>query len=151
MCFLVADSGGCWMVRAPAGHYERYFRRSGEIECGPFAPCDYIAFDYLINGAQWYPRDGQARSRLHCMGLIGSKRIVSFKEIADAPQLFSGRDNGRLLSVAALRGDEFDFFSHDPSASAPLVRHVLEQTPGKLTCHVAKSDEWKRQIVEEAS
>lgn len=148
--FLVEDGGGCWMVRAPKGHYDRYFARTGEVECGDFAACDYIAFDYLINGVQWYPRGGQAQSRLSPMGLVGDARIVSFKELGDAHRLFAGRVDGRLKAVAVVKDGELDFYSHAPSASPALVQHVLGRVSGPLTCHVAKSDEWKRQIVEGA-
>jgi len=46
-----------------------------------------------------------------------------------------------------VRDARFDFYSHDPAASAALVEHVLDSVPGPLTCHVAKSDEWKQAIV----
>ena len=147
--FLVEEgSTGCWMVRAPNDYYERYFTRRRDIQVAAFAPCDYIAFDYLVNG-------GTARSRLYPMGLIGTKRIVSFKPTWEENiHLFSARDQGRLLGVAALReeggGISFDFFAHDPSVSPALVSHVLSRFSGVLTCHIARADEGKRKTVEAA-
>ena len=139
---------GCWMVRAEEGHYESYFTRRGEVHIGPFEPRDYIAFDYLINA-------GKAQSKLYPLGLIGTKRIVSFKPTWEGTcELLSARDDGKLVGVAALGTDEgrtnFDFFAHDPSVARALVGHVLGNVAGAVTCHIARGDVWKQEVVEGA-
>jgi len=149
--FLVEPgSTACWMVRAAEGHYDRYFACSAEIDCGEFAASDYIAFDYLLNGVQWYPRGGQAQSRLYPMGLIGEARVITFKKTWEGYQLFAARQQGRLMGVAVAQNGEFDCFSHDPAASILLVQHVSAQIPGPLTCHIAESDAWKCEIIVDA-
>ena len=147
---LMMEEGavGCWMVRAQEGHYERYFTRRGEVEVVRFEPCDYIALDYLVNG-------GKAQSKLHPLGLIGTKRIVSFKSTwEDACELLSARDDQRLVGVAVLRAEDnrtnVDFFSHDPPVAQALLDHILSNVSGALTCHVARGDAWKREVVERA-
>lgn len=148
---FLAETGstGCWMVRAPEGHYERYFTHTADVQIDAFAPCDYIALDYLVNGAA-------GKSRLYTMGLIGTKRIVSFKPTwQDAIELLAAREGGRLLGVAALdkegHATEFDFCAHDHAAARALVGHVVRShASASLRCHVARADEGKRAMVEAA-
>lgn len=147
---LMVEEGavGCWMVRAQEGHYERYFTRRGEVEIVRFEPCDYIAFDYLVNG-------GEVQSKLHPLGLIGTKRIVSFKPTWEgACELLSARDDRKLVGVGTLRAVDnrtsFDVLSHDPAVAEALVDHILGNVSGELVCHVARGDAWKREVVERA-
>ncbi len=148
--FVEAGGTACWMVRAPEGHYEAYFTASADLACGDFEASDYIALDYLLHGAQWYPRRGQTQSRLYPLGLFGGVRMVSFKQTWEGCRLFAARRDGRLMAVAVVKDGEFDFYSHDPAASAALVEHVLRHTPRPLKCPVALSDIWKRLLVEDA-
>jgi len=147
---LMVEEGavGCWMLRAPEGHYEQYFTLQGEVEVAPFAPNDYVAFDYLVNA-------GKAECKLYLLGLIGTKRIVSFKPTWEgACEVLSARDSGRLLGVAALRAEgqrtSFDFFSQDSTVAEALVAHILTNGSGAQVCHVAHGDTWKREVVEGA-
>jgi len=142
--FMIEEDGvGCWMVRAARGFYTDYFTRRGNVDVGPLQPSDYIAFDYLVNRIA-------VRSRLYPLGLVGAKRIVSFKAMPLAADAFACRENGRLLGVAVVDNGEFDFFAHDVTVAPPLVEHVLRAAQGKLTCHIATTDVWKRRVVEQA-
>jgi len=147
--FLVeAGSTGCWMVRPAEGHYESYFTPPGSVEVRPFTTGDYVAFDYLINRVL-------VPSRLYTLGLIGTKRIVSFKpNWGHNVHMLSAAVDGRLMGVAALTdGDEathFDFYAHDPRVAQPLIAQIIEQSTGPLRCHIATDDSWKREAVQAA-
>ena len=142
---LTEENGiGCWMVRAPGGHYDRFFAVTGPVSVGPLEPRDYVAFDYLINVTGW-------GSRLYPMGLLGTARIVTFKPTWDDAGLFAARQGDRLVGVGVKRqaaeGFEVDVFAHDPKAMRALLESLATPGEAPLTCRVAKTDTVKREAL----
>ena len=142
------STGRCWMVRAKPGHHERYFSRAGDIECGAFVPADYIAFDYLLCRPK-------SESRLYSLGVVGTKRIVSFKQTWEGQTMVAARVGGRLVGIAAANEAEndiveFDAFALRREVLDALFSYALQTFERPVRCHVARSDTQKRATVEAA-
>lgn len=145
---ITAPSGDVWMVREPAGFYEKTFTPDPErpINAGEPEPADYVALDYLLSRPA-------APIRLLPLGLVGSSRFISFVHDWDAGHHMVARQGGRPMALAVAVRDAgatiLDVFGLDRRAMAVAARDLAEQVP-QPQADVAATDSVRRGALEDA-
>lgn len=141
------ESGKCWMIRGPAGHFESYFTTSGPITVGPMEYADWIAFDYLLNHQRLV-------SRLYPVGLTGERRAISFTRKAEWPlpvqeiAIRRGRRMCGCIVVAERDGEaQADFYTPDAELAEEAVRYLKPRCGERLRVAAASRDEIKTQAL----
>lgn len=145
---LTDPGGDVWMVREPAGFYEQTFTPDPDrpIQPGEPEPADYVALDYLLSRPA-------APIRLLPLGLVGSRRFISFVHDWRSVRHMLARQGGRPMALAAAVEDEgawmLDVFGLDRRAMAIAA----EELAGDLTdvrAEVAAIDVPRRAALEDA-
>ncbi len=121
--------GSVWMVREPHGFHESFFTPAPDrpLEVSPPQPSDFVALDYLLGRPA-------AAIRLLPIGLVGSRRFVSFHHAWDEADYVVARQGGRPLglAVAVERGTqtEVDAFGLDRGVMQAALNELLQEVKG---------------------
>jgi len=116
--------GSVWMVREPHGFHESFFTPAPDrpLEVSPPQPSDFVALDYLLGRPA-------AAIRLLPIGLVGSRRFVSFHHAWDEADYVVARQGGRPLGLAVSveRKEEtcVDCFALDPRVMQAALEPLL--------------------------
>ncbi|MGD9495918.1 MAG: GNAT family N-acetyltransferase [Armatimonadota bacterium] len=145
----IAHPGGdVWMVREPEGFWEEYFTPAPgrPIEAGPPQPADFVALDYLLSRPA-------AAIRLLPLGVVGSRRFISFTHDWGAASYSVARQAGRPLALAAaVRTDEgawLDVFGLERRAMATAAA-ALSEGRADVYADAAVTDRARRGALEDA-
>lgn len=145
---LTDPSGDVWMVREPAGFYEETFTPAPNrpIRAGVPEPADYVALDYLLSRPA-------APIRLLPLGLVGSRRFISFVHDWEGPRHMVARQGGQPMALAVAAQDErtwaLDVFGLDRRAMAVAAAELADNISGPRA-EVAATDTAKRGALEDA-
>ncbi len=139
----------CFMVRAPQGHYERFFHVPADaaVTLGPVEYRDYIALDYLLNRPQ-------VASRLYPAGLLGRRRFVSMLFDWGQGEVFVARLNERPVGVGMVKagreGIWVDVYSLSEAVMTSLLEASRREEAGPLVARVCPDDAAKVRAFEAA-
>ena len=145
---ITDPDGGVWMVREPAGFYEEYFKPDEQrpVRADEPKPEDYVAIDYLLSRPY-------AAIRLLSLGLVGSRRFMSFVHDWEDPTHFVARQAERPMALAASvptdDGSLCDVFGLDRRAMTVAIKALAEAVPEPYA-DVAISDTMRRGALEDA-
>ncbi|MEW6357071.1 MAG: GNAT family N-acetyltransferase [Planctomycetota bacterium] len=141
------ETGKCWMIRGPEGHFERYFITDGPVSIGPMMEKDWLAFDYLLNHERM-------ASRLHPVGLTGERRVISLtraSEWGEGVREIAIRRGERMCGFAIMKdsgdGVAADLYAPDESLAAEAVRYLKRECGERLAITTASQDEMKGRIL----
>ncbi|MGC9318154.1 MAG: GNAT family N-acetyltransferase [Armatimonadota bacterium] len=145
---ITDPDGGVWMVREPPGLWEEYFTPdpARPIQASEPQPADWVALDYLLSRPA-------AAIRLLPLGLVGSRRFISFTHDWDAAEHMVARQGGRPVALAAATADEqgwlLDVFGLDRRAMAVAAERLGRSVP-RPRAEVAVTDSARRRALEDA-